>query len=153
MILTRISRISPFARAATAALVFLVSLMIVPAARTATFVVNAKDDGAGGPCDVAHCNLHEAMAAAQTGGPHTIEFDIAASGVRIIPIGSPLPTVVTALSIDGFSQPGSAANTNTLEDIKGVPLIELQSSLPGAQSVFVVAPASVGRRSGSRPGT
>lgn len=60
----------------------------------------------------------------------TIEFDIAGPPFTIQPT-SPLPVITDPVLIDGFSQPGSSANTSALSGINSVLLIEIDGSLAG----------------------
>ena len=59
-------------------------------------------------------------------GTNTISFDIPGAGVHTIAPLSQLPTITNPVAIDGYSQPGSVANTNGpgLGD-NAMPLIEL----------------------------
>ena len=62
------------------------------------------------------CTLRAAIETAnQIGGPNTIVFNIAGSGPHTIIASTPLPDVndnTGALTIDGYSQPGAAVNTD-----------------------------------------
>src|SRR6516165_442617 len=67
--------------------------------------------------------LREAITAANTNadpsgdttpgdpGPDTIAFHIPGAGVRTIHLTSALPTITEPVVIDGYTQPGSSANT------------------------------------------
>src|SRR5262249_20113294 len=80
--------------------------------------------------------LREAITAANTNadpsgdttpgdpGPDTIAFNIPGAGVRTISLTSALPTITDPIIIDGYSQPGSSANTLADGD-DAVLLIEL----------------------------
>ncbi len=46
----------------------------------------------------------------------TIAFDIDGSCPRIITLATPLPTITSTLTIDGYTQPGSSPNTETASD-------------------------------------
>src|SRR4051794_9650870 len=86
------------------------------------------DDGA--------VTLREAITAADTNadpsgdttpgdpGPDTIAFNIPGAGVRTINLTSALPTITEPVVIDGYTQPGSSANTLADGD-NAVLLIEL----------------------------
>ncbi len=76
----------------------------VASATAATFTVtNTNDSGAG--------SLRQAILDANGNpGPDTIAFAIPGSGVQTIALGSTL-SVTDAVVIDGYSQPGSSANT------------------------------------------
>ena len=107
------------------------AVLATPATLSATtFTVNTTDDVSDGTCNVAHCSLREALAAARTAsGPHTIAFDIPGAGVRTIATGSTcLPMINTQVTIDGYTQPGSSPNTNATGAINAVPLIEVIGS-------------------------
>ena len=57
-------------------------------------------------------SLREAIKTANINpGADTIEFDIADPGVQTIQVLTPLDTIVEAVTIDGYSQPGAQANT------------------------------------------
>src|ERR1700755_2340026 len=77
-----------------------------------TFTVNTTDDGTDGVCDVTHCSLREAISAANAlGGADTIAFDIAPIGnVHTIVLSSPLPMIEGRVTLDGYTQAGTAAN-------------------------------------------
>src|SRR2546422_5413375 len=70
-----------------------------------TFVVtNTNDSGAG--------SLRQAILLANTlPGTDTITFNITGGGVHTINLTSALPTITEAVVIDGYTQPGSSANT------------------------------------------
>jgi len=71
----------------------------------ATFTVtNTSDSGAG--------SLRQAILDANgAGGADTIAFAIPGAGVHMIVLGSALPFVTDAVTIDGYTQPGSSPNT------------------------------------------
>ncbi|HYX20318.1 MAG TPA: hypothetical protein VFA98_05685, partial [Thermoanaerobaculia bacterium] len=58
------------------------------------------------------CTLRDAMTYANAHAGSTIAFDIAGSGVQTITPQSIYPTITAPVTIDGFTQPGSSANTN-----------------------------------------
>jgi parallel beta-helix repeat protein len=78
-------------------------------ATAATFAVsNTMDAGTG--------SLREALTFAQTcaGGPHTVTFAIGGAGPHTIQPLSQLPALTcTDVLVNGYSQPGSAANSDT----------------------------------------
>ncbi len=97
----------------------------VQAAAGQTFTVNSTaDDPDGnfgnGICATASgaCTLRAAIAEANAQlGPNTIAFNIPGSGVHTIQLNSMLPTIndeTGGVQIDGYTQPGSAANTDPL---------------------------------------
>ncbi|HMO56236.1 MAG TPA: right-handed parallel beta-helix repeat-containing protein [Roseiflexaceae bacterium] len=67
------------------------------------------------PCVVpgfGFCSLRAAIKAGNAGaGADTIGFNIAGSGPHVITPAYPLPVISDAVTIDGYTQPGSAANT------------------------------------------
>ncbi len=68
------------------------------------------------------------------GTKDTIDFNISGGGVQTIEPASPLPTLTTAVTIDGYSQPGaSAATANTLATIE----IEIDGENAGTSSTSV----------------
>jgi trimeric autotransporter adhesin len=74
-------------------------------------------------------------------GPNTINFDIPGTGVQTIAPLTQLPTITNPLTIDGYSQPGSVANTNGpgLAD-NALPLIELSGlDVPSSIGLHVTA--------------
>ena len=64
------------------------------------------------------------------GNNDTINFNIAGAGVQRISPASPLPTVVNPVAINGYSQPGTSANTLANSD-NAVLLIELNGTDAG----------------------
>jgi CSLREA domain-containing protein/uncharacterized repeat protein (TIGR01451 family) len=128
----------------------LLTLLTAAPASADTFTVNVTDDTTDGTCNVAHCSLREALAAAQSavGAPHVIAFNIPGGGVRTINVGSTLPQINRPVTLDGYTQPGSSPNTNATGAINAVPLIELRGngSVSGLQIVdFGGAPVVVAR--------
>jgi CSLREA domain-containing protein len=78
----------------------------------ATLVVNTTDDSDDGYCLPAHCSLREAINAANASSDaSTINFTIPGSGVHTITPATVLPTVTQPVTINGYTQPGAAANT------------------------------------------
>src|ERR1041384_977469 len=68
-------------------------------------VTNANDSGAG--------SLRQAILDANANvGTDTIDFDIPGTGVHTISLTTgALPDITEAVTIDGYSQPGSSENT------------------------------------------
>jgi hypothetical protein len=92
----------------------------------ATFtVLNTNDSGAG--------SLRQAILDANGNpGADTIAFAIPAAGVQTIAPATALPTITDAVTIDGYTQPGSSANTNPLgQPDNSVHLIELDGTNTG----------------------
>ena len=68
-------------------------------------VTNTNDTGAG--------SLRQAITDANANpGADTIAFNITGSGVHTIALASALPAITGPVTIDGYLQPGSSANTN-----------------------------------------
>jgi len=122
------------------------ALLLAPvSARAATITVTSTADTAAND---GVCTLREAILAANTNtasgaaagecaagaaGLDTIVFAIPGAGVQTIAPASALPLISEAVFINGYSQPGSSANTNPLSGgINAVPLIELnETGAPG----------------------
>lgn len=114
-------------------------------ARAATITVNSTADGS--PANDGVCTLREAIIAANTNvasgamagecaagvaGLDTIAFAIPGAGVHTIVLVGGLPTITEAVFINGYSQPGSSANTNVLNaGINAVITIFLDTSSAG----------------------
>ena len=89
------------------AFLFFLGLAISIAQANIFVVTNTNDAGAG--------SLRQAILNANgNGGLDTIQFNIAGSGVKTITPASTLPEIADPVTIDGYTQPGSSANT--LED-------------------------------------
>ena len=68
-------------------------------------VTSTADSGAG--------TLRQAILDANANpGADTIAFNIVGTGPHTIAPATPLPAVTEAVTIDGYTQPGSSANTN-----------------------------------------
>jgi hypothetical protein len=94
-----------------------------------TFTVSNTNDSGGG-------SLRQAILDANNhAGADTIEFNISAAGVQTIAPTSALPTITDPVTIDGFTQTGSSANTHaiTLGD-NSVHLVEIDGTNAGAGS-------------------
>ena len=101
----------------------------------ATFtVVNSNDNGAG---SLRQAIVDANSAANPVGDIDRIAFDIPGEGVHTISvIGNPLPEITDPVSIDGYTQHGSIANTNsTTAADNAVPLIELDGSASQGSTV------------------
>jgi len=80
----------------------------VPAGAMTFAVTNTGDSGSG--------SLRQAILDANAaGGSNSITFAITGSGPHAIALASQLPGITNTLTIDGYSQPGSAMNTRTPE--------------------------------------
>lgn len=125
---------------AIASVLTLVQGVLLPvepvAAATVVFVVNStadrNDAAVNGVCQTTtagECTLRAALteANAVTGSPVVIQFAIPGSGIQRINVATRLPLInngTAGITIDGFTQPGSAVNTSPLVD-NAVRLIEL----------------------------
>ena len=88
-----------------AAVVLMLALAAAPAPGATFTVTNANDSGAG--------SLRQAILDANGhSGVDDIAFSIAGSGVHQIVLQSKLPIITDPVTIDGFTQPGAAPNTN-----------------------------------------
>ena len=114
-------------------------LSAAPLAATTFIVTNTNDSGAG--------SLRAAVDAANTNpGLDTIHFNIAGAGVHTIVLATPLADITSPVQIQGFTQPGSSANTNGpgLPD-NSVHRIEIDGTNSGggiAAGVFRIAAAA-----------
>ena len=87
-------------------------------------VTNTNDSGTG--------SLRQAITDANSMGGGTINFNIPGSGVHTISPLTVLPTITQTVTIDGYSQPGSSANTNPpTQGLNTVLTIELSGALGG----------------------
>ena len=59
-----------------------------------------------------HKNISDVVGVGAYGTDDTIAFDIPGPGVHTIAPTSPLPVITDPMTIDGYTQPGSAPNTN-----------------------------------------
>lgn len=87
----------------------------VNTATAATFTVDSTADtfdSLNTTC-ASPCTLRQAITVANnTAGADAIAFNIAGSGEHVITVLSLLPSIDETLSIDGYTQPGAAANTD-----------------------------------------
>jgi hypothetical protein len=99
---------TPARRRLAATLTLASALALTHGASAATFtVVNTADSGAG--------TLRAAIIAANKNpGPDTIAFNIAGTGPHAIAVLSSLPGINDPVLIDGYTQPGAAANTGAI---------------------------------------
>ena len=88
-----------------------------------TQTVNSTDDSNDLTCDAAHCSLREAINASNADGTKVYliafnisttdpGFDTTTSAFTIKPT-SALPTIIDQAIVDGYTQPGASANTNS----------------------------------------
>lgn len=103
----------------------LVSVVISSRASAGLFTVTTTADSGAG-------SLRQAILDANAGGagPHTINFNIPGNGVQTIEPLTDLPTITQAMTIDGYTQPGSSPNTHTTS--QGINAV-LRVELSGAQ--------------------
>ena len=85
-----------------------------PNAAAITVVVNTAGDVPGDTCEVAGpCSLRGAIDVANANaGPDVIAFAIPGAGPHTLAPTTPLPVVTDTVTIDGYSQAGSAVNTD-----------------------------------------
>lgn len=106
-----------------------VAALVLSGKAGAFVVTNANDSGAG--------SLRQAILDANVASPEcekqTITFNIPGTGVHTIQPTSPLPPINIWTMLDGYSQPGSRANTLN-DGTNAVITIELDGSLAGAGS-------------------
>jgi hypothetical protein len=97
-------------------LVSVLSGLVLFAARLSAATVTVNDAG-----DVTHacattgagtCSLRDALTFAVANAGSTVAFNISGAGVHTIQPATPLPGLLAPMTIDGFTQPGSSANTN-----------------------------------------
>jgi CSLREA domain-containing protein len=90
-------------------------------------------DPGDGTCDDG-CTLREAIDAANANpGAEIINFNIPGADVQTISPASSLPTIIEAVTIDGYTQPGATENALTVGN-NAVLLIELDGTSAGAFS-------------------
>ena len=106
---------------------FFVSMLAAACLSAATYTVTHTADSGAGSLRQAITDANGTPAVADT-----IAFNIVGAGVHTITPASPLPLIIDALTIDGYTQPGSSANTNGpgLPD-NSVHLIELDGTNSG----------------------
>lgn len=117
-----------------------------PGARAATFVVTSTADPGDGVCN-ATCTLREAITAANlTVAADTINFAIAtpATGDLLITPTTGMTTITQPLTIDGYSQPGTAVNSHPTASNALIRIRISGSALPGgSRGLAVCAPNSI----------
>jgi hypothetical protein len=128
-----------------AAAVLLAALAAVGPARAAAaaFTVNQTADAADanfadGRCDTEpvtsgnQCTLRAAIEQAnESAGTDAIRFDVpGGGGAKTIRPTSELPTIFEAVTIDGYTQPGTKKNTKTV-GTDAVPLVEISGTSAG----------------------
>jgi CSLREA domain-containing protein len=103
---------SPMVRRNTC--VALALFVLAAACDAATFTVTTTADTAGScTATPTNCTLRQAISSANsTVAADVINFNLAGTGVHVFAPATSLPTVTRGLTINGYSQPGSAANTS-----------------------------------------
>ena len=103
-------------------LALLTALFAAPALAATFTVSNTNDSGAG--------SFRQALIDANgLAGADTVVFAIPGAGVHTITLASVLPPITGPVVIDGYTQPGSSANTNPMNaGINAVLNIELTGS-------------------------
>src|SRR3954451_14787396 len=99
-----------------------------PASAASTFTVDTTADTNLTACTAAanDCSLRGAINDVNAGaGGATIAFNIAAPGVQTIALTSDLPTITKPVTINGYTEPGSLANTSQTGPINATPLIAI----------------------------
>src|SRR5579862_3082517 len=132
-------------------------LLVAEGGHASTITVNSTADVAA---DDGSCTLREAIVAANTNMASgatvgecaageasptvdTIAFDIAGAGVHTITLASQLPDIVDPVTIDGYTQPGSSANTLAIGD-DAVILIKLDAASVTFQALRLCNPTGCG---------
>jgi len=107
-----------------------------PAHAAATFTVtNTNDSGAG--------SLRQAILDANAApGADTVRFAVPGGGIKTISPTSELPTITEALTVDGYSQPGSSPNTKDVGSSDAVLLVELSGASAPSDSIGLRIDAS-----------
>ena len=83
----------------------------------AVVVTNTADGSSGcATTGLGGCTLRDAITFTNAHGGGTITFSIPGSGIRTITPLSALPAITAATTIDGYSQPGAAMNTATIQN-------------------------------------
>src|SRR5262245_28529925 len=104
-------------------------------AAAATFnVTSTADTGAG--------SLRQAITDANANpGADTIQFNIVGSGAQTITPATSLPPITEAVTIDGYTQPGSSPNTNPVgQGLDTVIRIEISGVTAAGMGLDVRAP-------------
>jgi hypothetical protein len=99
-------------------------------------VLNTNDSGPGSLRQA----ITDANAHVNTGvsAPDLISFNIAGTGVRTITLAAALPTITDPVVIDGYTQPGSSANTLAVGD-NSVHRIELNGNNAVCGALVIIA--------------
>ena len=114
------------------------SLMLTakPAHAADFTVTNTNDSGQG--------SLRQAIEDANSrSGADTIKFNIPGAGVKTISPTSALPDIRQAVTIDGYSQPGSRPNSQTTGAIDAVILVEINGFNAGSRPGLDIGASNV----------
>lgn len=102
---------------------------------TSLTVTSTADSGPG--------SLRQAILDANFGsGEETIEFALSGSCPRSITLATPLPTISTSMTIDGFTQPGASPNNNEDSDADGDNSVHCVVLVGDGTSIFNLAPGA-----------
>lgn len=106
-----------------------------PAQATTYTVANTGDNGGTNPAPHANTGtLRQAIVDSNAdGGTNTIGFNIPGPGPFTITLAARLPFITSSVAIDGLSQPGARANTNTPD--QGPLNTQLMVALDGGNAV------------------
>lgn len=111
--------------------ILLLLALIAAESHAATFTVTSTADTSGSSCG-ATCTLRQALtAAANNAGADTVAFNIPGAGPHRIVIASTLPSA-NNVTVNGYTQPGAAANTDPLASNAVLRIIIDAGSLPAA---------------------
>ncbi len=109
----------------------------------AVFTVTTTADSGDGSLRQAMLDAN-AMPNADASTPDLIEFNLRGVGPHKIQPLSALPSISDAVVIDGYSQPGSQANTNPVgQGLNTVLMVELDGTNAGADGFVITASNSV----------
>src|SRR5690349_3291125 len=104
-------------------LLLITVVLSIPANADTYTVSNTGDSGAG--------SLRQAIQAANARpGMDQIVFNIPGAGIHTISLAASLPDITDPITIDGYTQPGARANTDSVAD-NAILLIELNGSQIG----------------------
>jgi hypothetical protein len=103
--------------------------LFIPRVKAASLIVNTTNDSSDavpgdGTCEVTpgdnDCGLRAALEESNAlGGTNSISFNIPGAGVHTFTPSSEYPTVISTLTIDGSTQPGSSCNTLVPNNLPG----------------------------------
>ena len=97
-------------------------------------VTNVNDSGTG---SFRQAILDANGSTNASGGTDTINFDIAGSGLHTIAASTALPGITEGVTINGYSQPGSKANTQATGGLDSVVLISVPGLTVNSSNVFL----------------